>query len=105
MGRAVLQQGGDGLDFGVVLQYLVPHLAASAGLLVSAEWQRRVEQTRCSSLIQTLPALIFLASAWASEMSLVQMLAPKAVRGVVGGGSYLVQVAERRCDYPGPEIS
>src|ERR1035441_8564056 len=40
---AVLQQGGDGLDLGVAVEYLVAHLAAPAGLLVSAERQGRIE--------------------------------------------------------------
>src|SRR5450755_3794202 len=38
-----LQVGGDGLDLGVGVERLVAHLAAPAGLLVSAERQCRVE--------------------------------------------------------------
>src|ERR1700733_7202508 len=42
-GPACSELRGDGLDLGVVVQHLVAHLAAPAGLLVAAERQRRVE--------------------------------------------------------------
>src|SRR5450755_4636919 len=42
-GAAWLKLGGDGLDLGVVVQHLVAHLTAPAGLLVAAERQRGVE--------------------------------------------------------------
>src|SRR5271165_4331337 len=38
-----LERGADGLHFCVHLEHFVAHLAAPARLLVSAEWQRRVE--------------------------------------------------------------
>src|SRR6478672_7798429 len=41
--RRHLQRGADGFDFGVVLENFVAHFAAPAGLFVSAEGQRGIE--------------------------------------------------------------
>ena len=67
----LLEGDADCLHFGVLLQRLVPHLAAPARLLVAAEGQRRVEDV--VAVDPDRPARSFARQRWALLMSRVQM--------------------------------
>src|ERR1035437_2205858 len=91
----------DGLHFGVHFQSFVAHLAAPSGLLVSAEWQRRVEHV--VAVDPHRPGAQFVRYA----MSLADVAGPdtggETVFAVVGFGHKLVDVAERRGHHYRPE--
>src|ERR1700728_4443802 len=83
-----------GLDLGVVVQDLVAHLTAPAGLLVAAERQRGVEHVVAVDPDRAGPQLL------GQRVCLGDVAGPdagpEAVLGVVRDGRDLVQVSERR---------
>src|SRR5664279_4407410 len=89
-----LDRCADGLYFGVHLQSFVAHLASPSRLLVSAEWQRRVEHV--VAVNPHRPGAQFVRNA----MSLADVARPdtggETVFAVVGFGHKLVDIAKRR---------
>src|SRR6185437_5753845 len=77
-----LQLGGDGLDFGVGMERLMAHLAAPAGLLVSAERQCRVEHVVAVDPDGPGPELLGQSVGLGDVLS--PDAGPEAVFGVVG---------------------